>query len=54
MCEPKFSVTLEAFFSFLFFFFLVFHYLGQLAIKQHLIIHKRENSGERLWVVIWP
>lgn len=49
MCEPKFSVTLEAFFSF----FLVFHYLGQLAIKQHLIIHKRENSGERIWVVIW-
>lgn len=32
--------------------FLVFHYLGQLAIKQHLIIHKRENSGERIWVMI--
>lgn len=46
MCEPKFRSLWKHFLL-----FLVFHYLGQLAIKQHLIIHKRENSGERIWIV---
>lgn len=42
------SCFLACFLSFLSFFFflssfLVFHFLGHLAIKQHLIIHNRER-----------